>query len=86
MAETAAQPFKLYSKHKVKFILTISVASLVDKTRGRPRVLSYAEANRQRRDLLELATAGFMRLVQVRRAGYTHLLVELNKLLMLTGY
>ena len=29
------------------------------------RILSYGDANRHRRDLLELATAGFMRLVQV---------------------
>ena len=43
--------------------LVISVASLVDKTRGRTRIMSYAEANRVRRELLELASAGFMRLV-----------------------
>ena len=46
-------------------IAVIAVASLVDKTRGRTRIMSYAEANRVRRELLELATAGFMRLVQV---------------------
>ena len=43
----------------------IPVASMADKTRGRMRILSYGDANRHRRDLLELATAGFMRLVQV---------------------
>eukprot|EP00091_Calanus_sinicus_P015579 TRINITY_DN33989_c0_g1_i1.p1 TRINITY_DN33989_c0_g1~~TRINITY_DN33989_c0_g1_i1.p1 ORF type:complete len:153 (+),score=15.53 TRINITY_DN33989_c0_g1_i1:423-881(+) len=46
------------------------VASLVDRTRGRPRILSYADANRHRRDLLELATAGFMRLVQGEVTDY----------------
>ena len=46
-------------------VAVIAVASLVDKTRGRTRIMSYAEANRVRRELLELATAGFMRLVQV---------------------
>ena len=45
--------------------MKISVASMADKTRGRMRILSYGDANRHRRDLLELATAGFMRLVQV---------------------
>ena len=39
------------------------MASLVDKTRGRTRLMSYSEANRVRRELLELASAGFMRLV-----------------------
>eukprot|EP00092_Neocalanus_flemingeri_P019784 GFUD01021428.1.p1 GENE.GFUD01021428.1~~GFUD01021428.1.p1 ORF type:complete len:1709 (-),score=293.62 GFUD01021428.1:1056-6182(-) len=46
------------------------VASLVDRTRGRTRVLSYADANRHRRELLELATAGFMRLVQGEVTDY----------------
>jgi len=46
------------------------VASLVDRTRGRTRILSYADANRHRRDLLELATAGFMRLVQGEVTDY----------------
>ena len=36
---------------------------MADKTRGRTRIMSYAEANRVRRELLELASAGFMRLV-----------------------
>ena len=46
-------------------ISLFAVASMADKTRGRMRILSYGDANRHRRDLLELATAGFMRLVQV---------------------
>jgi hypothetical protein len=53
--------------HKGKNItsfLYISVASLVDRTRGRTHILSYADANQHKRYLLELATAGFMRLVQ----------------------
>ena len=32
--------------------------------------MSYAEANRMRRDMLELATAGFMRLVQGEVTDY----------------
>jgi len=46
------------------------VASMADKTRGRMRILSYGDANRHRRDLLELATAGFMRLVQGEVTDY----------------
>jgi len=46
------------------------VASQVDRTRGRTRILSYADANRHRRELLELATAGFMRLVQGEVTDY----------------
>ena len=42
----------------------------MDRTRGRTRIMSYAEANRMRRDMLELATAGFMRLVQGEVTDY----------------
>ena len=52
------------------FRIFISVASQVDRTRGRTRILSYADANRHRRELLELATAGFMRLVQGEVTDY----------------
>ena len=55
--------FILQNLGKNSDFLVISVASLVDKTRGRTRIMSYAEANRVRRELLELASAGFMRLV-----------------------
>ena len=51
-------------------ISLVSVASLADKTRGRMRIMSYGEANRVRRELLELATAGFMRLVQGEVTDY----------------
>ena len=55
--------FNFQNLRKNSDFLVISVASLVDKTRGRTRIMSYAEANRVRRELLELASAGFMRLV-----------------------
>ena len=51
-------------------VVLISVASLADKSRGRMRIMSYSEANRVRRELLELATAGFMRLVQGEVTDY----------------
>jgi len=46
------------------------VASMADKSRARPRILSYSEANRHRRELLELATQGFLRLVQGEVTDY----------------
>lgn len=55
--------FILQNLGKNSDFLGISVASMADKTRGRTRIMSYAEANRVRRELLELASAGFMRLV-----------------------
>ena len=39
----------------------ISAASMVDKSRGRVRVLSYAEAGRVRREQLELSQEQFAR-------------------------
>ena len=59
----------------------IPVASMADKTRGRMRILSYGDANRHRRDLLELATAGFMRLVQVI---FIMMMMMTMKVLMMT--
>ena len=63
-------PYILIKRKKITIFLSILVASLVDRTRGRTRILSYAEAQRQRRELLELATAGFMRLVQGEVTDY----------------
>jgi hypothetical protein len=42
------------------------VATLVDRTRGRVRLVSYSEASRSRRDLLEIANDQFARFVIVK--------------------
>ena len=35
-----------------------------DRSRGRTRVMSYGEAARNRRDVMDITTEGFMRLVR----------------------
>ncbi len=42
------------------------MATLVDRTRGRVRLVSYSEASRSRRDLLEIANDQFARFVIVK--------------------
>jgi len=46
------------------------VATLVDRTRGRVRLVSYSEASRSRRDLLEIANDQFARLVRQEVTDY----------------
>ena len=47
---------------------SLALAQLIDKTRGRSRILSFVEAAHMRRELLDLVTDGYARVLR-RRAG-----------------
>ena len=47
-----------------------AVAQLADKTRGRSRILSYYEAAHYRREQLDFAKEGYMRLVRAHVTDY----------------
>lgn len=47
-----------------------TVAQLIDKTRGRSRILTFYEAAHVRRELLDLATESYLRLVRTHVTDY----------------
>ena len=47
-----------------------TLAQMVDRTRGRSRILSYYEAAHARREMLDMATETYLRLVRVHVTDY----------------
>ena len=60
----------------------LTLAHLVDRTKGRPKVISYAEASKARIEVLDVATEAYKNLIQSQVTDYKALWIPTHRRLV----